>query len=503
MKDEFLSVVSHELRTPLTSIRGSLGLLAGGRVGELPEKAASLVSVAVQSTERLTRLINDLLDIERMESGARPMETTSLDAQYLLNSAVHQIEGLAASMGVQVAMVEAHGRVLADEDQIIQTLLNLMGNAIKFSERGDTVRLDAFEDDGKVHFRVSDDGRGIPADKLESVFERFQQVDSSDTRQKGGTGLGLAISKSIVERHGGRIWAESKLGVGTTVHFTLPAAVRLNRSAEAEPPDPGTPTVLVCDDDAAVVDQFVTLLRGRGYHPIGVTEGARAIELAGSRRPSAVVLDLVMPGTTGAQVMTALRSSPDTEDIPIVVISGLGPEADEDVARSAEGWLIKPVSEDRLVQAVSVVLDGRSEGRSVLLVEDDDGLAEVVATLLAHEGFTVVRASSAAEAIARGDELRPDVIVLDIRLPDGSGSDVVSAFRHRWSLAQTPVVVYSVVEVAAAERDELQLGTTVFLTKGHTSPEQLRDQVVDLVKAVTGPPPDTMREDGPDGTDTH
>jgi PAS domain S-box-containing protein len=498
MKDEFLSVVSHELRTPLTSIRGSLGLLAGGRVGELPDKAASLVSVAVQSTDRLTRLINDLLDIERMESGARPMDTASLEAEHLLTSAVRQIEGLAETSGVVVRVAEAHGRLLADEDQIIQTLLNLLGNAIKFSVRGGTVRLDAFEEDGMVHFRVSDGGRGIPADKLETVFERFQQVDSSDTRQKGGTGLGLAISKSIVERHGGRIWAESELGLGTTVHFTLPAAVRIQRAPQpgarpadrpgdqAEPIDPSTPTVLVCDDDAAVVDQFVTLLRGRGYHPIGVTDGARAIELAGTRRPSAVVLDLVMPGTTGAQVMSALRSSPETDDIPIVVISGLGPEADEEVARSAEGWLIKPVSEDRLVQAVSAVLDGRSEGRSVLLVEDDDGLAEVVGTLLAHEGFSVVRASSAAEAIAGGDELRPDVIVLDLRLPDGNGSDVVAAFRRRWSLAQTPVVVYSVAEVSAEERDELQLGTTVFLTKGLTSPEGLRDQVVELVGAVTG-----------------
>ncbi|QIG43666.1 response regulator [Nocardioides anomalus] len=420
MKDEFLSVVSHELRTPLTSIRGSLGLLAGGRMGELPERAGKLIDVASQSTERLTRLINDLLDIERMESGTRPMELTSLDARHLLDSAVRQIEGMGSQLGVRVEVADAHGRVQADEDRVIQTLLNLVGNALKFSERGAVVRLEAAEEGDEVHFRVSDDGRGIPADKLESVFERFQQVDSSDTRQKGGTGLGLAISKGIVERHGGRIWIESELGVGTTVHFTLPAAAR--RTADPVPPGgggdgPTGPTVLVCDDDATVVEQFAEMLREHGYRPVGVTDGEQAIDLARSQRPSAVVLDLMMPGTTGAQVMSTLRSSPQTRDIPIVVISGMGPEADRDAAGAADGWLVKPVSEERLVTAVSLVMKDHVGEGVVLLVEDDEQLAQVVSTLLADEGLRVVPAASAAEAIERGAQERPDVIVLDIRLP--------------------------------------------------------------------------------------
>ncbi len=499
MKDEFLSVVSHELRTPLTSIRGSLGLLAGGRMGDIPERAASLINVAAQSTERLTRLINDLLDIERMESGARPMEMAALDARYLLESAAHQIEGMATSMGVEVEVLDAPGRVLADEDRIIQTLLNLTGNAIKFSEPGSTVRLDAAEDGDEVHFRVRDDGRGIPADKLESIFERFQQVDSSDTRQKGGTGLGLAISKGIVERHGGRIWAESELGVGTTVHFTLPAAIRLTVSGDAGPEASRAPAVLVCDDDPVVVEEFATLLRAHGYRPIPVTDGAQAIALARAQRPSAVVLDLRMPGTTGAQVMAALRSTSVTHDIPVVVMSGLGPESDQYLARTADDWLIKPVSEERLVQAVSMAVIGRPASESVLLVEDDEALAEVVATLLADEGLSVVRATSATEAIQRGRELRPGVIVLDMRLPDGNGSEVVAAFRDRGSLAQTPLVVYSVVDVDDERRHDLHLGTTVFLTKERTTPEQLRDEVIALVEAVTG---HQRTPGGHDGTDS-
>jgi PAS domain S-box-containing protein len=500
MKDEFLSVVSHELRTPLTSIRGSLGLLAGGRMGDIPERAASLINVAVQSTERLTRLINDLLDIERMESGTRPMEMAALDARYLLESAAHQIEGMATSMGVGVEVLDAPGRVLADEDRIIQTLLNLAGNAIKFSDPGSTIRLDAAEEGDEVHFRVADDGRGVPADKLDSIFERFQQVDSSDTRQKGGTGLGLAISKGIVERHGGRIWAESELGVGTTIHFTLPAAIRLNVSGDAGPDAALAPTVLVCDDDPVVVEEFATLLRGHGYRPIPVTDGAQAVSLARAQRPSAVVLDLRMPGTTGAQVMAALRSTPVTHDIPVVVMSGLGPESDQYLARTADDWLIKPVSEERLVQAVSMAVVGRPESETVLLVEDDEALAEVVATLLADEGLSVVRATSATEAIQRGQELHPGVIVLDLRLPDGNGSDVVAAFRERGSLAHTPLVVYSVVDVDDERRHDLHLGTTVFLTKERTTPEQLRDEVIALVEAVTGHR--RTARGGHDGTDT-
>lgn len=224
MKDEFLSVVSHELRTPLTAIRGSLGLLAGGAVGDLGPRAASMVTVAVESSERLTRLINDLLDFERINSGERPLRLSAVDSGLLVTAAVHQIEGLAEPLGVRVEAGDCSGRVLGDEDQLMQTLTNLLGNAIKFSTPGDVVRASVVQRDREVHFDVRDEGRGIPPDQLESVFEPFAQVDSSDARDKGGTGLGLAICRSIVERHGGRIWLESELGLGTTVRFTVPAA---------------------------------------------------------------------------------------------------------------------------------------------------------------------------------------------------------------------------------------------------------------------------------------
>jgi CheY-like chemotaxis protein len=271
--------------------------------------------------------------------------------------------------------------------------------------------------------------------------------------------------------------------VGTTVHFTLPAAPRpTNDMTHARP---GAAVVLVCDDDQSVVDTFCNLLRAHGYHPIGVNDGARVPGLALSEQPKAVLLDLKMPGTTGSQVLAALGSSPRTRDIPVVVISGLGPEADESVAQATDDWLIKPVSEQRLVQAVSMAVSGHQPGGSVLLVEDDEELAGVIGLMLADAGLDVVHASGATEAVVRGEELRPAVIVLDIRLPDGDGGDVVAEFRRRGTLAHTPLVVYSAADVDPARRDQLQLGTTLFLTKGRTSPEQLRDQVLGLVDAVT------------------
>lgn len=231
IKNEFLSVVSHELRTPLTSIRGALGLLAGGAAGTLEPPAQRMAGVALESSERLTRLINDILDIERIESGRLPMRVAAHEVRDLVESSVAELREMARSTEVELCVGDTSGVVQADADRIVQTLTNLISNAVKFSAPGAEVWVEAVPGGEEVLFRVRDTGRGIPEEKLERVFERFEQVDSSDSRLRGGTGLGLAISRGIVERHGGRIWAESRLGAGTTVQFTIPAAHSMVRSA--------------------------------------------------------------------------------------------------------------------------------------------------------------------------------------------------------------------------------------------------------------------------------
>lgn len=247
MKDEFVSVVSHELRTPLTSIRSALGLLARGSLNNQPQKSQRMLEIAFDNTNRLVRLINDILDIERINSGKVTMHKQTCNATNLLIQAVDEMRAMADKAEIHLELTLASVQLWADPDRIIQTITNLLSNAIKFSPPGSTVwlsveleqqrevrKLGGVEENkfmtsptpptSRVLFQVKDQGRGIPEDKLEKIFDRFQQVDASNSRHQGGTGLGLAICRSIVQQHGGKIWAESALGKGSTFYFTLPVS---------------------------------------------------------------------------------------------------------------------------------------------------------------------------------------------------------------------------------------------------------------------------------------
>ncbi|MBE9178560.1 response regulator [Oculatella sp. LEGE 06141] len=222
MKDEFISIVSHELRTPLTSIHGSLGMLASGLLEAEPETGKRLLEIAVDSTERLIRLLNDVLDVERIESGKVTMDKHTCNVANLMTNAANVMQAMAEKFGVTLSVMPLAIEVWADSDRIIQTITNLLSNAIKFSLQGTTVWLSATHQKDHVLLQVKDQGRGIPTDKLETIFERFQQVDASDSRNQDGTGLGLAICRNIVQQHGGHIWVESTLEEGSTFYFTLP-----------------------------------------------------------------------------------------------------------------------------------------------------------------------------------------------------------------------------------------------------------------------------------------
>jgi PAS domain S-box-containing protein len=233
MKDEFVAIVSHELRTPLTSIYGSLSMLASGLLDPTSDKGQRLLSIAVDSTDRLMRLVNDILDIERIESGTVTMVKAIWAVGDLMAKAIDVVQPLADRAGISISVSDSGGQVWVDADRLIQTFTNLLSNAIKFSPSGSTVWFTSTKQAGRMLFQVRDRGRGIPAEKLELIFERFQQVDVSDSRNNEGTGLGLAICRSIIQQHGGRIWVESELGVGSTFSFILP---RSPSASDSRPP---------------------------------------------------------------------------------------------------------------------------------------------------------------------------------------------------------------------------------------------------------------------------
>lgn len=222
IKDEFISIVSHELRTPLTSIHGSLRLLNAGKFGSLGGKNQQPIGLAEKNTDRLVRLVNDILDLQRMDSGKTTIEKQPCDAAELIVTAAETMQELARQQEIVLEAAPTSIPLVADPDCIIQTLTNLLSNAIKFSSAHSTVKIQAEERGDDILFQVSDRGRGIPPNKLKTIFERFQQVDASDARNKQGTGLGLAICHQIVELHRGKIWVESTPNEGSTFYFTLP-----------------------------------------------------------------------------------------------------------------------------------------------------------------------------------------------------------------------------------------------------------------------------------------
>lgn len=489
MKDEFISVVSHELRTPLTSIHGSLGMLASALIKPDSDQGKRLLQIAVDSTERLVRLINDILDIERIESGKVKMEKQTCNVAELIQEAVNVVQPLADKAGITLSISSIRQELWVDMDRIVQTLTNLLSNAIKFSPVGSTVWLTAevtSRDDEQappsssgnfdILFTIRDRGRGIPAEKLDSIFERFQQVDSSDSRNHDGTGLGLAICKSIVQQHNGRIWVESVLGEGSTFSFTL-----RHFSSPSLPiyTPPHVPSVLVCDDDDEIRSKLQDLLEKRGYRVIAVNSGEAAIAVAADQQPDVILLDLLMPSMNGWETMAVLKERTDTQNIPIIICSVSSPTYGNQKNTGFVDWVSKPLEESLLFESLGQVLMNTSK-RRVLLVEDDSHLAEVLMMLFEQHGIEIFLAKTGKEAIRLSQAVNPDLLILDLVLPECDGFAVVEWLQQHNRLCKIPLMVYSAKELDESERKRLKLGHTEFLKKGQVTAQEFEQRVMDL-----------------------
>lgn len=443
MKSEFVSTVSHELRTPLSSIKGSLGLLLAGVGGRLEEEAAELVTTAYSNCGRLITLINDILDMERIESGKMRYIFDDVDLQDIVQTAVSEIRGMAAEFGVKLetSVPDAPALVRGDPDRLIQVLANLLSNAIKVSPPGERVLVSVSEVDGRWRVNVRDAGSGIPPEFSARIFERFQQVDNSTTRKIGGSGLGLSICKAIIREHRGKIDFTTGSG-GTNFYFELEKS---NRRPDAQATNSAKTKgrVLIFEENAETGRTLAELIGQIGYEAVVTDTAKSAGELLDGQWFDFLVVDWDNTQESSLEILQHLQGCKEKGDLPIIVISSAD---DADGLATDEASIIYQVRRPVEVAALRQILDEtavRSGGEAlrVLCVEDDADQTKLLKSLLSDlaEIEVVGTIMEASQLIA---ENRYDVVVLDQYLPDGVGLSLLEQLKKR--SPRPEVLLYSV-----------------------------------------------------------
>ena len=453
-KNEFISTVSHELRTPLTSIRGSLGLIAGGAAGALPDRAANLIKIAHSNSERLVHLINDILDMEKIESGKLAFQIRSMQLRPVLEQAIAASANYKPEQRVQVALLDDAPRALAniDPDRLHQALINLISNAIKFSPQDEvvSVRLERLAA-GELRISVADRGSGIPQAFRDRIFGKFEQADASSTRQQGGTGLGLSIVKAVVERLNGKVGFHDRQGGGTVFFIDLPEvpAATIERAVNDR-----RARILIVEDEPDVAAVIGALLDAEGFSSDVAPDIASAKKLLGGRDYAALTLDIKLAGESGADLFREIRRSPALSDLAVIVISAVLDDARKALNGGAVGvadWLDKPVDPDRLRVALKKIASRKSKTQpSILHVEDDSSVLDVIAESIGPD-VTIVPATTMRDAVTLLSQRSFDLVILDVALPDGSGLDLLPDLP-----ADTSVVLFSAIEVDLAVNDRVK-----------------------------------------------
>ena len=473
MKDEFVSIVSHELRTPLTSIRGSVQLVLDEPKAVPDPEHRMLLQIALNNCERLVRIINDILDVSKIESGNMILRRKPAHVAELVRQSVEVVANPARSGGVGIAVsVPANIRpVMVDPDRIVQALVNLLSNAVKFAPANSTVTISVSSSEQMITIAVSDQGEGIAPENLNRLFRKCQPVDSSSSRRKGGTGLGLSITKALVEQHGGRIFVDSDLGKGTRFSITLPAATAEEAAATAPVAvnDDGTARlaarrILIVDDD----DDFRHLMRTRlshaGYTVLDARDAASALHVARTQQPDMITVDLLMPGVDGWAFIERLRHEERLASIPILVVSGAADAKTDPRLPIDVSVIAKSEGHDRLLREISLALAGR-RGATILIAEDDADLRGVLTASLTRNGHRVLPARDGAEALAAIDRDTVDLILLDLVMPNIDGFEVLARLKDHHQGRRIPVVVVTGTDRSSTELQALRLGANVYLTK--------------------------------------
>ncbi|RMH50845.1 MAG: response regulator [Zetaproteobacteria bacterium] len=521
-KSQFISNMSHELRTPLTSINGFSELLLDELFGPINEQQRTYLENILSSGNHLLELINGILDMAKIESGRMGLDLDRLDVRRVIEDVGRVLQGFATKAGVKLEFQvdDDVPYMLIDRTKFKQILYNLCSNAIKFSPEGGavTVRASVEEapgvgDDGEalrmLHVSVEDQGIGIAAKDIERIFNPFEQVESHHARRFEGTGLGLTLTRRLVELHGGTIGVTSEPGKGSCFYFDLPieegdgeeALARIERKQQKAPATaqesrpvqvtvkdrrkpvpvaPDAPLILVVDDDQGSQELATLYLTEAGYRVCRASNGYEALERAREEHPFLIMLDVMMPGKDGWEVLQELKLDPATADIPVMMCS-VAEGQELGVALGATDYIAKPIDRKALAAKLASLGLGRKrqQGRTihVLAVDDDPQIRELYIGALSADGYRVHTAANGQQALEMAEAIEPDVILLDLMMPEMDGFTVVERLKQHPKLMDTPVIVVSAKELTVAERMQLAGKVEDLVSKEGLSKEELIRQV--------------------------
>ncbi|MDD4496903.1 MAG: response regulator [Methanosarcinaceae archaeon] len=506
-KSEFLANMSHELRTPLNSVIGFADLLVEGNFGPLNTKQQRFVGNISVSGKHLLGLINNILDLSKVEAGDMKLEVESFAVSEVFAETRSMVIPLAFKKNILIeTTVDQKLCVRADKKRFKQILYNLVSNAIKFTPEGGSVTVLAVRTGEMVRVRVSDTGIGISEEEQEYIFQPFRQVDSRDNRQYEGTGLGLTLAKKFVEMHGGRIRVESNSGKGSTFTFEIPAdnerkliaSTRPAKVPERRKPGPSPETdrhgmdkslgsevfeppgstgkellVLVVENDELLRDMLVITLNEAGYRVISAASGKEALLLARKLHPFVITLDIMMPGMNGWEVLKKLKENNDTVKIPVMVIS-VKEEWECSLLWGAFDHLVKPVEKHVLLSKLERLKD-KTQGNSpsVLVVDDEPALVELMVAILQQGGYEPLQAFGGREAIDKTLSEAPDALVLDLMMPDFNGFEVIKVLKENPETIDIPIIVCTSKDLDIEEMETLNKNVSFIMQKGDLGKETL------------------------------
>ena len=494
LKSQFLSNMSHELRTPLNSVLAlSQVLKMQGRTKLSPEEL-NYLEIIERNGRNLLMLINDILDLAKIEAGRMDLHPQPFSIRQSIKNIVESIAPLAEGKGIEILQdIPADLPLLvSDEIRLSQIMQNLIANAVKFTDAG-RVTILARSDSESVSIRVADTGIGIAATDLPHIFDEFRQVDGTPARRHEGTGLGLAIARKAARMLGGDIAVTSAPGKGSTFTLTLPVAwqgtapayepivIRQPSGVRSE-----RKTILVVDDEPDMAALISRYLLQEGYNTITATSGAEALKLARREHPFAITLDIIMPDMDGWEVLQDLKNNSETKDIPVIIIS-FSEDRETGFALGAVGYITKPVSKLLLIAEIQKL--GRPEPRSVMIVDDNDLDRQEIRQIIAEEGFTVIEAEDGLACLELMKNQVPDVLVLDLMMPEPDGFTVLERIRGNPATRDLPVIIVTAKDLTEADRNKLSGKVSSVLEKSAVKSATLLAEIKRILIDLEGLPP--------------